>query len=199
MSRIQQQLRFFKAMSELLDAGRSLSSAIETAQGTITDSEVRSQIMQIYNQVVESSGEWLQLSSFNLTGPQIFNELFLLGIQRSFLPEFNLHVLLLKEVLGDDDLVQSTSQVVPVLGILLKCEVPLFRAFDLLRSDTESVEIRQFAGEVMTGVEKGRPLFLAMSKRPDFISEDELKLIEVGEQDGTLVEKMLEIYDLRSK
>ena len=94
MSRIQQQLRFFKAMSELLDAGRSLSSAIETAQGTITDSEVRSQIMQIYNQVVESSGEWLQLSSFNLTGPQIFNELFLLGIQRSFLPEFNLHVLL---------------------------------------------------------------------------------------------------------
>jgi hypothetical protein len=184
---------------ELLDGGHALSSAIETAQATITDAEVRAQILELYNTVVDSSGDWLDHTRFSFSGPRVFNELFLIGLQRSFLPDFNLHVLLLKDILEEKDDIGAPEQVLPVFAVLLKCEVPILRALEVIQLDSSSEEVKDFVHSAKTGIEKGQPLCLALAKFPAVANEEELALIEQGEQDGSLVEKLLQIYDSRSK
>jgi type IV pilus assembly protein PilC len=72
------------------------------------------------------------------------------------------------------------------LALMLKVGTDLFRALDILITDTEKAPLRSLLKEIRSTLEKGQPFYVTFARYPKYFSPVFVNLVKAGEASGSL-------------
>lgn len=72
------------------------------------------------------------------------------------------------------------------LALMLKVGTDLFRALDILITDTEKAPLRSLLKEIRSTLEKGQPFYVTFARYPKYFSSVFVNLVKAGEASGSL-------------
>lgn len=74
------------------------------------------------------------------------------------------------------------------LSTMISAGVPIVRALNVLKEQTESLSLKKVLGEITADVQAGKPLSTAISKHPKVFSRIYINMVQAGETGGILDE-----------
>jgi type IV pilus assembly protein PilC len=72
------------------------------------------------------------------------------------------------------------------LALMLRVGTDLFRALDILITDTEKDSLKSFLKEVRVTLERGQPFYVTFARYPKYFSSVFVNLVKAGEASGSL-------------
>lgn len=121
----------------------------------------------------------------------IIKRLLATGLGKRFKDYMSLRIPVFKEI-NKKTILSNFSR---TLGILLESGVPFQRALEISSNTIGSLTYEKILRELSERTKDGSNLFTALSEHPKFFPPTFVKLIETGEQTGSLEENLNYLYD----
>ena len=182
-------VQFINVFKEQIDVSGVFSESLNKALMEVETAAYVDQINDLVKLIETTPPEELYMLSPKYVAPKAFFAMFLEGLKLGAM--YGDRLLDMAGILYcyDDDsiTIDSKSNGFKAFGYLLRAEMPIISVLDLLLDEVSDEALKDFFSSAKEGIMEGKSLAMAMKQLKAF-SDEEIRLIEEGEQSGQLPE-----------